>query len=115
MEMKRNGGSLCGSWGKKKNGEEKILKALVPALEKSKPGTPLLINEAVVPETGTRTRFEEGLMRQIDMHLMLSYSSKQRSEAEFDAILKRADPRFQIAKVHSVGTVGLVEVHLQTQ
>lgn len=90
----------------------KILKALVPALEKAKPGTPLLINEAVVPKAGTRTRFEEGMMRQIDMHLLLSFSSRQRSEAEFEALLLQADPRFKIAKVHSVGTVGLVEVHL---
>lgn len=91
-----------------------ILKALVPALEKAKPGTPLLINEAVVPKTGTRTRFEEGLMRQIDMHLMLNFSSKQRSEAEFDVLLKKADSRFRIMKVHSVGVVGLAEVHLVT-
>ncbi|KAF1961727.1 hypothetical protein CC80DRAFT_531559 [Byssothecium circinans] len=90
----------------------RILKALVPVLEKCKPGTPVLINEAVVPETGTITRFEENLMRQIDMHLMISYSSKQRTPDELSAILKKADSRFHIAAVHSYGMVGLVEVHL---
>ena len=92
----------------------RIFRALVPALEKAKPGTPLLINEAVVVRAGTRTRFEECMMRQIDMHLLLSFSSKQRSEAEFQMLLQRADPRFKIAKVHSVGIVGLIEAHLNS-
>jgi SAM-dependent methyltransferase len=93
----------------------KILQAVVPALERSRPGTPLLINEGIVPEPGTRTRFEEGMMRQIDMLLMVQWSTKQRSVAEFDALLKRADPRFQVGKVHSFGNAGLVEAYLGDQ
>jgi SAM-dependent methyltransferase len=94
---------------------EKILRAVVPALEKCKPGTPLLINEGIVPEPGTRTRFEEGMMRQIDIFLMVAWGAKQRTVAEFGILLKRADPRFQIVNVHSFGTVGLLEVHLLGQ
>ena len=35
----------------------KILRAVVPALEKCNPRTPLLINEIIMPESGTTTRF----------------------------------------------------------
>jgi predicted O-methyltransferase YrrM len=74
----------------------RILQALVPALEKCAPGTPLLINDSIIPEPGTTSRFEEHVIRQIDLLMMFSLGAKQRSEAEFKQLLKRADPRLEV-------------------
>ncbi|KAF2748445.1 O-methyltransferas-like protein [Sporormia fimetaria CBS 119925] len=92
----------------------KLLRSAATALEKCRPGTPLLINETVQPEPGTRTRFEENLIRQNDMLLLVAFGAKQRTEEDYRALLEQADPRFKIVKVCSEGSMGLLEVHLQT-
>ncbi|KAI0013980.1 S-adenosyl-L-methionine-dependent methyltransferase [Xylariaceae sp. FL0662B] len=90
-----------------------ILKAVVPGLEGSAPDTPLLINEILLPEPGTVPRYREREMRQADMVMMVSFGAKQRTKAEFDALLKEADPRYEIRKVHDRGALGVLEVHLK--
>ncbi|KAI1635392.1 S-adenosyl-L-methionine-dependent methyltransferase [Biscogniauxia mediterranea] len=90
-----------------------MFKAVVPGLEGSSPETPLLINDIVLPEPGTVSRLSEREMRQADMVMMVSFGSKQRTRAEFDALLKEADPRYEIRKAHDRGALGLLEVYLK--
>lgn len=75
----------------------KILRAIVPALEKCNPGTPLLINEIILPEAGTVARCEEHSLRQLDLLMMVVLGSKQRSIRQFEDILQQADPRFKVS------------------
>jgi hypothetical protein len=75
----------------------KILRAVVPALEKCNPGTPLLINDIIMPESGTTTRLEEHHLRQVDMTMLVALGSKQRTEREFKTLLKESDPRFEVS------------------
>ena len=74
----------------------KILRGVVPALELCNPGTPLLINEMILPEGGTTTRFEERYLRQVDMTMMVVLGAKQRTEREFNTLFKEADSRFEV-------------------
>lgn len=75
----------------------KILRAVVTALEKCNPRTPLLINEIIMPESGTTTRFEEHYLRQVDMTMLVAFGSKQRTEREFKALFEEADERFTVS------------------
>ncbi|ROT40785.1 O-methyltransferase [Sodiomyces alkalinus F11] len=89
-----------------------IFRAFVPGLEGSKPGTPLLINEAVLPELGAWPAHEERLLRQMDILMLIGLGAKQRTRAEFEDLLKQADPRYEVKSVSVDGALGLLEVHL---
>ncbi|KAH9904187.1 S-adenosyl-L-methionine-dependent methyltransferase [Xylariomycetidae sp. FL2044] len=91
-----------------------IFKAIVPGLEGSAPGTPLLINDTIMPEPGERPLHEERAMRQIDIIVMVALGSKQRTLAEFESLLREADRRYEIRSVHAGGSMGLLEVHLRS-
>lgn len=78
----------------------RIFKALVPGLERSKPGTPLLINDAVLPTLGQSSKYHENRMRQADVMVMLVLGAKQRTEEEFEHLLLEADPRFKVFMSH---------------
>jgi hypothetical protein len=90
----------------------RIFRAFVPGLEGSAPGTPLLINEAVVPEPGAWPAHEERLLRQMDILMMVGLGAKQRTKAEFEELLRQADPRYEVKSVYVDGALGLLEVHL---
>lgn len=90
-----------------------MFKSVVPGLEGSAPDTPFLINDIVLPEAGTVPRHKEREMRQADMVMMVSFGAKQRTKAEFEALLKEADPRYEIRKVHDTGALGLLEINLK--
>ena len=90
-----------------------MFKCLVPGLEASAPETPLLINDVVLPEAGTVPRLKEREMRQDDIAMMVIVGAKERTKAEFNALLKEADARYEIRKVYDVGTLGLLEVYLK--
>ena len=92
----------------------KIIGAVVPALEKCKEGTPFLINDIIMPRSGTTIRYEEHYLRQFDFCMLTLVGGKQRTEQEFDDLLKAADPRLEIVKVfkNPLGP-GLLEVHLK--
>ena len=74
----------------------RILSGFVPALEQCDSGTPLLINDTVLPLPGVKTRFEEHSFRQVDMAMLVGYGAKQRTEREFLKLLKNADERFEV-------------------
>jgi hypothetical protein len=92
----------------------KIIKGMVPALEKCKAGTPLLVNDIVMPRHGTTTRYMEHHLRQVDICMLVLMGAKQRSEEEFGALFKEADPRFEIVKLYDnpLG-IGMLELHLR--
>ena len=79
----------------------KMLKALVPALEECPPGTPVLINDTILPERGSKTRHEEHELRQLDLAMFVILGAKQRTEKEFRALVSAADPRFRVRKFSS--------------
>lgn len=92
-----------------------MLKAIVPGLEGSAPGTPLLINDMIMPEPGAKDvpRMWERERRQADMVMLVCYGAKQRTISEFQGLLKEADPRYAIRKVHAeMGALGILEVFL---
>ncbi|KAF2826265.1 O-methyltransferase [Ophiobolus disseminans] len=90
-----------------------MFRSLVPGLERSKPDTPLLINDLMGPVPGTLTRdFERGL-RQIDLIMLVCFGGKLRTEKEFGALLKRADERFEVRSYTPEGLMGLLEVYLR--
>lgn len=75
----------------------KILQALVPALDKAGPRTPLLINEGVIPAKGeAMPRHQELTLRRGDMCMMVTLSAKERSRTQFQQLLSAADPRFEV-------------------
>jgi len=74
----------------------KIFKSIVPALERCPPGTPLLVNELIIPEPGTSSRTEERIGRQMDMMMLVALGARQRSKSQFESLLTAADPRFKV-------------------
>ncbi|KAI0438848.1 S-adenosyl-L-methionine-dependent methyltransferase [Xylaria telfairii] len=92
-----------------------IFKSLVPGLENSNPETPLLINDIVIPAPGKWPRHRERVARQVDMVMLVSFGAKQRTVAEFDTLLKKADPRYEIRRVYDNLPLGLLEVYLHRE
>jgi hypothetical protein len=74
----------------------RIIRALVPALEKCDPGTPFLINDIILPESGATTRYVDHHLRQVDLTMMVALGAKQRTAKEFEGLLKQADDRFEV-------------------
>ncbi|KAL8765509.1 MAG: hypothetical protein Q9209_007443 [Squamulea sp. 1 TL-2023] len=89
-----------------------IFKSFVPGLEHSSPGTPLLVNDIIIPEPGTWPRHQERVVRQVDMVMLVNCGAKQRTKAEFEFLLKEADPRYEIRNAFDNGPLGLLEVIL---
>lgn len=90
-----------------------IFKGFVPGLENSSPDTPLLINDIIIPEPGAWPRHQERIVRQVDMIMLVNCGAKQRTKAEFEALLKEADDRYEIRNVFDNGPLGLLEVYLR--
>ena len=95
----------------------RMFKAVVPGLEGSDEGIPLLINDMILPEPGEDVERKGGRMwererRQVDMVMLMCFGAKQRTVKEFEALLHEADPQYVIRKIHEQGALGLIEVHL---
>lgn len=99
------------------NDEEaiKLVRAVVPALERCARGTPLLINDLILPDSDIISRSTEHHLRQIDFCMMMLVGAKERSEADFAQLVKQADRRLEIVKVYKGGIgLGLFVVQLNT-
>ncbi|KAI0534671.1 O-methyltransferase [Xylaria digitata] len=90
----------------------KIFRSFVLGLEGSNKYTPLLINDIIIPAPGEWPRHQERVVRQVDVVMLVNCGAKQRTKAEFEELLKKADPRFEIRKVRDDGPLGLLEVYL---
>jgi hypothetical protein len=47
------------------------------------------------------------------MVMLVNCGAKQRTKAEFESLLKQADPRYEIRNVYDNGPLGLLEVYLK--
>ena len=74
----------------------KILRALTPALAQCAPGTPLLINDTILPSLGSKLRSEEHDLRQMDINMLVVLGAKQRTEKEFRKLFKEAHEQFEV-------------------
>jgi len=91
-----------------------ILRALVPGLEASPAGTPVLISDRVLPCLGDGTPLhEERAMRRQDIMMLVGLGAKERTRAEWEALFKAADERFELKTVHGQGQTALLEVVLR--
>lgn len=90
-----------------------MFRGIVKGLENSKPTTPLLINDLVMPVQGTMTRDLERGLRQIDQIMLVCFGGKLRTEVEFEALLKQADQRYEVRSCRFDGLMGLIEVYLK--
>lgn len=81
----------------------KIIKAVVPALAANQHGenARLLIAERVMPEWNTEKVAQLKQQRVEDIAMLISCSGKQRTVAELEALLKKADPALTIDQVYS--------------
>lgn len=80
----------------------RILKAIVPALEHSGPGTRLIIAENVLPEwDDTRLPKQQRVdLLQDDISMLQLFNAKKRTKEDYQELLVQADPRLQIVGVH---------------
>lgn len=56
---------------------------------------------------------EDPFLRRLDILMLAGLGAKQRTEAEFEVLLKEADRRYEIVSVHADGPLGLFEIHLK--
>ncbi|MCJ1373108.1 hypothetical protein MMC20_004335 [Loxospora ochrophaea] len=90
----------------------KILRTFVPAME-ANPKTALLVNESIIPNRGDIPLHEERAFRQIDMAMFITANAKQRTERDWRALFRSADPRLQVTRIlKDKGTMGVIELHL---
>ncbi|KAH8694169.1 O-methyltransferase-domain-containing protein [Talaromyces proteolyticus] len=75
----------------------KIIQALVPAL---KPGAKVVINDRVIPAWHQAHYLVEREARDSDMYMLAFQNARERTAQEWSALLKRADGRFQLTRVH---------------
>jgi hypothetical protein len=90
-----------------------IMRALVPGLEASPAGTPVLISDRVLPCLGDGTPLhEERAMRRQDIMMLVGLGAKERTRAEWEALFRAADERLVLKQVHGQGQTALLEVVL---
>jgi hypothetical protein len=90
-----------------------IFRCIVPTLETSKPDTPLLINDTVMPEPGELPLHMERELRELDMLMFVCLGAKQRTKLEFERLLLEADTRFTIHGAYVRGSLSLIDVRLR--
>ncbi|PSN66997.1 S-adenosyl-L-methionine-dependent methyltransferase [Corynespora cassiicola Philippines] len=80
----------------------RILKAIVPALEKSGQGARLIIAENVLPEwdDSSLPRQQRIELLQDDISMLQLFNAKKRTAEQYRELLVQADPRLEIAGIH---------------
>jgi 6-hydroxytryprostatin B O-methyltransferase len=92
----------------------RILANLVPALRAAGPRARVLIVESVVPPPGAAPPPAERLVRSMDVVMMSVLAGKERTAAQWAALLGRADPKLVLRHVHVApfNAVAVVEAEL---
>ncbi|ROW11335.1 hypothetical protein VMCG_01225 [Cytospora schulzeri] len=87
----------------------KILQQLIPAL---KPGARILINDDFLPLPVVLSPNQEWRVRGQDLAMMALFNSKERTGAQWEGLIRRADPRFNLKSVTPMapGPLSLIEV-----
>ncbi|KAI0173698.1 sterigmatocystin 8-O-methyltransferase [Hypoxylon sp. FL1284] len=73
-----------------------ILRAQVPAL---KPGTKLIIQEAIMPAPGTVAQWKERDLRAMDLEMAYTFNARERTLADWRALFEEANPAFVLKNV----------------
>ncbi|KAK3368612.1 putative O-methyltransferase [Podospora didyma] len=73
----------------------KLLRSFLPVLD-SLPGSTLLINDLVSPARGTFEPHVERVFRRRDVTVMTMHNAKQRTAAEWAAVMRDASPHFRV-------------------
>jgi hypothetical protein len=69
----------------------KILRNLIPAL---KAGARIIINDHCLREAGQENAWDELIVRQMDMVMLILLNAQERTEEEYRQLFKEADRRF---------------------
>ncbi|EON63934.1 hypothetical protein W97_03162 [Coniosporium apollinis CBS 100218] len=69
-----------------------ILRNHIPALKK---GAKIIVNDGVLPEPGVLSRWDEKLMRTIDLVMLTTVNAREREVDDWRSLFYRADPRFR--------------------
>ncbi|KAI0015114.1 S-adenosyl-L-methionine-dependent methyltransferase [Xylariomycetidae sp. FL0641] len=70
----------------------RILRGLIPAL---KPGARVLVNDSVLPEPGSLSRWQEYRIRSTDLTMKEITNSRERELGDWEKLFEMADSRFQ--------------------
>ncbi|KAL8887964.1 MAG: hypothetical protein Q9192_006248, partial [Flavoplaca navasiana] len=91
----------------------KILRSLVPALEKRK-NSRIVVFEYVLPEQ-PETRLTERFGINVDMIMLSCFNGAERSKRGFEDLLKSADPRLMITKFTTPegSAMSIIEIALE--
>ncbi|KAL5117424.1 hypothetical protein ACEQ8H_004740 [Pleosporales sp. CAS-2024a] len=81
-----------------------LLRALIPALKR---GARIIISDFVVPELGTTSPYQEGLVRGFDLAMMELFNSKERELKDWTRLFGEADSRFKFTGVRTVAGANL--------
>ncbi|KAI1249470.1 hypothetical protein MGN70_009083 [Eutypa lata] len=82
----------------------KLLRALVPAL---KPGARVVVSDFVVPDSGTASRYKEGLVRGFDLAMMELFNARERERRDWQRLFGEADSSFSFEGVKTVAGADL--------
>ncbi|KAI5921377.1 S-adenosyl-L-methionine-dependent methyltransferase [Camillea tinctor] len=74
----------------------RILRAQIPAL---RTGSRLVIQDTCMPRPGTVPLWKERDLRSYDMDMAATFNAREKEIAEWESLLRAADPRFQLNKV----------------
>ncbi|KAL4910754.1 S-adenosyl-L-methionine-dependent methyltransferase [Aspergillus multicolor] len=74
----------------------RILRALIPAL---RPGSKVVIHDYILPQPGTMSRMKEMAVRDMDLIMLTLCNSREREEADWVELFKKADSRFSNVKM----------------
>ncbi|KAK7709060.1 hypothetical protein SLS64_006544 [Diaporthe eres] len=74
----------------------RIIKAQVPAL---RPGARLIIQEAIMPESGTVAQWKERDLRAMDLEMAYAFNARERTLADWKTLFEEADSGFILENV----------------
>ncbi|EXJ76339.1 uncharacterized protein A1O5_00847 [Cladophialophora psammophila CBS 110553] len=90
-----------------------ILSNITPAMGRN---SRIVIVDAVMPEVGVLSKFDESRARVLDIEMMLSFNGCERDESGWKALFEQADPRLELrstknipGNIHAVMELGLKE------
>ncbi|PLN78237.1 S-adenosyl-L-methionine-dependent methyltransferase [Aspergillus taichungensis] len=95
--------------------DEECCRILRAVVEGMKPGDRIVIQEHILPEPGTGSLFFEQLLRTLDMSMLAATNGQERSAAQFQHLVRMADPRLKVLNIITPTTLdmGVVEVALE--
>ncbi|GAW10668.1 hypothetical protein ANO14919_000020 [Xylariales sp. No.14919] len=85
-----------------------ILRALIPSL---RPGTRIVIQDACLPELGSKALWKEKDMRSADLNMAAMFNGRERSASDWKELFAAADPRFVLEGIIEPRGSALAIIH----